>query len=256
MQNKTVLITAGASGIGRVMARHFDDLGAKVWITDIDKAALADCPDHWVKSCVDVTHDQQMSDVFQDIETAFGQLDILCANAGTAGPTALLEEQPTQGFKDCLDVNIMGSFFAARGALPLMKKRGSGSIVFTSSTGGVFGFPYRTPYCASKWAVVGMMKTIAMEAGPFGVRANVIAPGCVEGPRIDGVIAREAAQKNTTPEAIKAAYEMGTSLRKFSTADDIAQMAVFLASDNARMVSGQVISVDGHTENPDPKFGM
>lgn len=255
MHNKTVLITAGASGIGRAMATHFDAQGATVWITDIDSVALAQCPDHWRKSCVDVTDDKQMADLFSEVETSLGKLDILCANAGTAGPTALLEEQPTQGFQDCLDVNIMGSFFAARGALPIMKKHGNGSIVFTSSTGGVFGFPYRTPYCASKWAVIGMMKTIAMEAGPFGVRANVIAPGCVEGPRIDGVISREAAQKNTSPDAVRAAYEMGTSLRKFSTADDIAQMAVFLSSDQARMVSGQVISVDGHTENPDPKFG-
>lgn len=254
MENKTVLITAGASGIGRVMAQHFDAAGATVWITDIDQNALSDCPDHWMKSCVDVTDDQQMARLFQDIETSFGKLDILCANAGTAGPTALLEDQPTQGFQACLDVNIMGAFFAARGALPIMKRQGGGSIVFTSSTGGVYGFPYRTPYCASKWAVIGMMKTVAMEAGPFGVRANVIAPGCVDGPRIDGVIEREAAQKNTTPQAIRTAYEMGTSLRKFSTADDIAQMAVFLSSDGAKMVSGQVILVDGHTENPDPKF--
>ena len=250
---KTVLITAGASGIGSAMATQFDASGATVWITDIDQSALDKCPKHWRKSRADVRSASEMSDVFRKISDELGQLDVVCANAGTAGPTALIEEQSIEEFADCLDVNIKGAFYTARAALPIMKRQGRGSIIFTSSTAGLHGFPYRAPYCASKWAVIGMMKTIAMEAGPYGVRANVIAPGCVEGERIDGVIEREARQKNTTPEAVRAAYEAGTSLRSFVSAPDIANMAVFLSSDQANMVSGQVISVDGHTENPDPK---
>ena len=99
------------------------------------------------------------------------------------------------------------------------------------------------------------MKTLAMEAGPYGVRANAIAPGCVDGPRIDEVIRKEAVQKGAKPDEVRRAYESGVSMRSFVTAHDIAEMAVFLASDAACRVSGQIIAVDGHTENPDPKVG-
>ena len=136
----------------------------------------------------------------------------------------------------------------------MMKKQGEGAIIFTSSTAGLYGFPYRSPYSASKWAIHGLMKTVAMEAGSFGIRANAIAPGCVEGDRINGVIEREAAQKNTTSDIVRQAYKAGTSLNTFIEAKDIAAMAVFLASESAQLVSGQIIAVDGHTENPDPKI--
>jgi NAD(P)-dependent dehydrogenase (short-subunit alcohol dehydrogenase family) len=135
-----------------------------------------------------------------------------------------------------------------------MKKQKQGTIIFTSSTAGLNGFPYRSPYSASKWGIHGFMKTLAMEAGPFGIRANAIAPGCVEGARIDGVIEREASKKKTTPDVIREAYKSGTSLKTFVKAEDIASMALFLASDQASRISGQVIAVDGHTENPDPKI--
>ena len=98
------------------------------------------------------------------------------------------------------------------------------------------------------------MKTVAMEAGPFGVRANAICPGAVEGPRMEGVLAREAAAKGMTRDQVYDGYAAGTSMRTFVEAADIADMAVFLGSDAARRVSGQVIAVDGHTENPDPKL--
>ena len=135
----------------------------------------------------------------------------------------------------------------------MMKTQKSGVILITSSNAGINGFPNRSPYASAKWAEIGLMKTLAMELGPYGIRANAIAPGCVEGPRIDGVIEREAKAKGTTPAAIRAGYEAGVSMRSFVSAQDIANMAVFLASDGARLVSGQVIAVDGHTENPDPK---
>jgi NAD(P)-dependent dehydrogenase (short-subunit alcohol dehydrogenase family) len=135
----------------------------------------------------------------------------------------------------------------------MMKRARRGCIIFTGSTSGQFGTPLRAPYVAAKWAVNGLMKTIAMEAGPFGIRANVIAPGCVEGLRIERVIEREAAAKGTTAAQVRAAYEAGTSLRTFVTAGDVAAMAVFLASPAGERISGQVITLDGHTENPDPK---
>ena len=134
-----------------------------------------------------------------------------------------------------------------------MKAQRSGVMILTSSTSGLFGNTGRAPYCAAKWGVNGLMKTLAMELGPFGVRANSICPGAVEGPRIEAVLAREAALKSTTRDAIYRGYAAGTSMRSFVTATDVAALAVFLASEGAHFVSGQIIAVDGNTENPDPK---
>lgn len=248
-----VLITAGASGIGRVIAQAFATQGAQVWVTDVDEQALAACPATWQRERVDVADPVAMKALFTRIEQNWRGLDILCANAGVAGATALLEDQDYTAFQQCLAVTLGGAVLAAQGALPMMKRARRGCIVFTGSTSGQFGTPLRAPYVAAKWAINGLMKTVAMEAGPFGIRANVIAPGCVEGPRIERVIEREAAAKGTTAAQVRAAYEAGTSLRTFVTADDVAAMAVFLASPAGERISGQVITLDGHTENPDPK---
>jgi NAD(P)-dependent dehydrogenase (short-subunit alcohol dehydrogenase family) len=248
-----VLVTAGGSGIGFSIACAFAATGARVWVTDIDDAALAQCTTAWRRDRVDVADPAAMRTLFGRIEAEWGGLEVLCANAGVSGRTALLEDQDYAAFKECLDVTLGAAVLAAQGALPMMKRAGQGCIVFTGSTSGQFGTPLRAPYVAAKWAVNGLMKTVAMEAGPFGIRANVIAPGCVEGPRIERVIEREAAAKGTTPAAVRAAYEAGTSLRTFVTAGDVAAMAVFLASPAGARISGQVLTLDGHTENPDPK---
>jgi NAD(P)-dependent dehydrogenase (short-subunit alcohol dehydrogenase family) len=134
-----------------------------------------------------------------------------------------------------------------------MLKAARGAMVLTSSTAGIYGYPNRAPYAAAKWGIIGLMKTLAMEWGPEGVRANAICPGAVEGPRMQGVMEREAAAKGTDVQRIYDGYASGTSMRSLVTAEDIANMAVFLCSTGARLVSGQVIAVDGHTENPDPK---
>ena len=135
-----------------------------------------------------------------------------------------------------------------------MKSAGAGAMIFTSSTAGIYGYPNRAPYAAAKWAIIGLMKTLAMELGPFGIRANAICPGAVEGPRMEGVLAREAAAKGMTRDQVYNGYAAGTSMRSFVEAEDVANMAVFLGTDASRRVSGQVIAVDGHTENPDPKL--
>lgn len=248
-----VLVTAGGSGIGRAMAKAFAASGAKVWVVDSDAAALADCPESWNRDCLDVTDEAAVSDLFARLTAEWNGLDVLCANAGIAGPTALLEDQPLEGFRRCVSVNLEGAFLFIRAAAPIMKAARSGVIIYTSSTAGLYGYPNRAPYAAAKWAINGLMKTTAMELGPYGIRANSICPGAVEGPRMEAVLAREAAAKNTTRDAIYQGYAAGTSMRSFVEAVDIANMAVFLASDAARFVSGQIIAVDGHTENPDPK---
>ena len=249
-----VLITAGASGIGYALAEAFYAADYKVWIIDVSEEDLKECPKDWEQSKIDVCDENAMSALFKKINDKWAGLDVLCANAGIAGSTALIEDQDAEAFRKCLNVNLIGAFLSVKGSLPIMKKQKKGTIIFTSSTAGLNGFPYRSPYSASKWGIHGFMKTLAMEAGPFGIRANAIAPGCVEGARIDAVIDREAAKKKTTPDVIREAYESGTSLKTFVDAEDIASMALFLSSEQASRISGQVIAVDGHTENPDPKI--
>ena len=246
---KRVLVTAGASGIGRAMADGFDAAGYDVWVADVDETALADVPSHWTGVRCDASSEADMAALFARLD----RLDVLCANAGIAGPTALVEDIDLAEWQRCVSVNLEGAFLASKYAAPLMKAAGSGVITVTSSTAGIYGYPNRAPYAAAKWGMIGLMKTLAMELGPFGIRANAICPGAVEGPRMEGVLEREAAAKGMTRDQVYEGYAAGTSMRAFVTAKDIADMAVFLGSDRARMVSGQVISVDGHTENPDPK---
>jgi len=248
---KRVLITAGAGGIGRAVGEAYEAVGFDVWVTDVNAAALDVCPTTWHRHLAGAADEDAMADVFAQM----GGIDVLCANAGIAGPTAQVEDVALEEWRACVSVNLEGAFLAAKYAAPLMKGAGRGAIVLTSSTAGIYGYPNRAPYAAAKWAIIGLMKTLAMELGPFGIRANAICPGSVEGPRMEGVLEREAAAKGMTRDAVYEGYAQGTSMRSFVTAQHIADMAVFLGSDAARMVSGQVIAVDGHTENPDPKVG-
>ena len=248
-----VLITAGASGIGLAMAKTFVENGFRVWVTDVDPAALGSLPDNIVASRVDASNENEVAALFDNIRDEWGGLDALCANAGIAGPTAAIEDVKLEDWRQCVSVNLEGAFLAAKYAAPIMKAQKSGSIIFTSSTAGLFGYPNRAPYSAAKWAVIGLMKTVAMELGPYGIRANAICPGAVEGPRMEGVLEREATAKGMTRDEVYAGYASGTSMRSWVTAKDIANTTYFLASEAARLVSGQVISVDGHTVNPDPK---
>ncbi len=249
-----VLITAGASGVGRAMAEAFDAAGAQVWVADVDADALSDCPAHWKQSQLDVSDEDAVAAAFADLETEWDGLDVLCANAGIAGPTAAVEDVSLTDWRTCLSINLEGSFLCSKYAAPLMKRQRSGAILITSSTAGQYGYPNRAPYAAAKWGMVGLGKTLAMELGPHGIRCNVICPGSVEGPRMEGVLQREADAKGMTRDQVYNGYASGTSMGRFVEAQDIANMAVFLASDAARLVSGQVIAVDGHTVNPDPKL--
>ena len=246
-----VLITAGGAGIGRAMAEGFHAAGHDVWVTDVDAASLHGLA--WHGSVADASDEAQVSTLFNEISGDWGGIDVLCANAGVAGPTALVEDVVLSDWQKCVSVNLEGAFLAAKHATPLMKAQCAGAMIFTSSTAGIFGYPNRAPYAAAKWGIIGLMKTLAMELGPFGIRANAIAPGAVEGPRMEGVLAREAAAKGMSRDDVYKGYAAGTSMRTFVTAQDIADMAIFLGSDAAKRVSGQVIAVDGHTENPDPK---
>ena len=142
----------------------------------------------------------------------------------------------------------MSAFLCTRRAMPLLREAGGGSIVNFSSTAGLFGYPYRSAYCTAKWGIIGLTKTAAQEGGPAGIRVNAICPGAVEGERMDRVIAAEAKAKGLNEDAIRAAYTADSSLKRWVTADDLAETVMFLCSDQGRMISGQALPVDGHTE--------
>lgn len=248
-----VLVTAGASGVGRAIAEGFAATGARVWVADVDTAALARCPTDWECSPVDVSDEAAVEGMFAGIRARWGGLDVLCANAGIAGPTAPVEDVALEAWHACLAVNLDGAFLCAKYAAPLMKAQQSGAMILTSSTAGQYGYPNRAPYAAAKWAVIGLMKTLAMELGGHGVRANAICPGAVEGPRMERVLEREARAKGMSRDAVYDGYATGTAMGRFIEARDVAEMAVFLGSGAARLISGQVIAVDGFTVNPDPR---
>ena len=147
---KRVLITAGASGIGRAMGEGFAAAGFEVWVTDVDEAALAEVPTSWVGVCCDASDEGEMAALFAGLD----YLDVLCANAGIAGPTALVEDVDLAQWRQCVSVNLEGAFLAAKYAAPLMKAAGSGVITVTSSTAGIYGYPNRAPYAAAKWGMI------------------------------------------------------------------------------------------------------
>lgn len=246
-----VVITGGAAGIGRRMVERFLETGAQVAVCDRDPAAVAEMQAHapnLIARVADVTDENAMDTFLSEVEHAFSGIDVVCANAGTGGPAGRIEDLTYADWSDCVTVNLHGAFLICRWAARLMRAQGQGAIVLTSSTSGQWGHPYRTPYASAKWAIVGLTKSLAMELGPAGVRVNAICPGAVEGARMERVLAREAEASGKTVEEVRAQYVQGVSLRSWVSADDVADMVLFLASPAARHVSGQIIAVDGHTE--------
>ncbi len=252
LKTASVLITAGASGIGRAMAESFLEKGASVHIADISQTTIDEClsanPGMTASLC-DVSSKDQVSRLFEDFKQCHQQLNILINNAGIAGPTAAVEDIEINDWQQTLDVDLTGTFLTTRLAVPLLKQAGGGSIINMSSSAGLFGCALRSPYVAAKWAIVGLTKTWAMELGPHNIRVNAICPGSVAGPRIDSVIERDAAERGMTENEIRDVYQRQSSMRDFVGAEDITNMALYLTSELGAMVSGQALGIDGHTES-------
>jgi NAD(P)-dependent dehydrogenase (short-subunit alcohol dehydrogenase family) len=251
-QTPVVVVSGAATGIGRRIAERFEEGGFRLAIGDANPAAVADfraAHPGCLASVVDVSDWRQVDAWFDEIEARFGRIDVLVNNAGIAGPTAPVEKIEPADWDRTIAVDLNGQFYCARRAVPLLRAAGGGSIISIASSAAFYGCPLRTPYVASKWALMGFNKTLAMELGPEGIRVNTLCPGCVKGPRIDGVIERDAAARGMTAAEIRKVYERQVSLRQFVDADDVANLAFFIASPQGRMISGQVIGVDGHTES-------
>ena len=246
-----VLITASAAGIGFAVAKAFLESGAAVHICDINSEKLETCTQSLPGAgitCADISDPAEVDKLFEEVASQLNGLDVLINNAGVAGPTAPIEDVDPQDWDRTMAVNINGQFYCARRAVPLLKAAGGGSIINMSSSAGLLGYPLRSPYAASKWAVIGLTKTMAMELGEFGIRVNAVCPNAVEGPRMDAVIEAEAKAKGISETDVYKSLVQGTSMRTFVTTDDVSNMILFLCSNAGSRISGQALSVDGFTE--------
>lgn len=251
VSGQRAFVTAGGAGIGRTIVEGLRDAGAQVFTCDLDADALADLPADVGRWTCDVSDSEALDAVFREVLPA--GLDILVNNAGIAGPTKFVEDISDGEWRSTMAVDVDSFFYCARRVVPLFKQQRSGVIVNMTSTAGLSGYPTRTPYVAAKWAVNGLTKTLAMELGPYNIRVNSIAPGSVNGPRIDRVIARHALVEDITEAEVRRLYSIGTSMNTFVDADEVAAMVCYLASDHGRHISGQFIGVDGHMETHWPR---
>lgn len=245
-QGLKVLVTAGARGIGREIAMAFHEAGARVHVCDIDEAGLQTLPEGITSSLADVSQEDQVERVFGDA-AALGGLDIVVNNAGIAGPTGSIDEITSSDWRKTIDINLNGQYYvASRSASQLRESQGL--LINLASVAGRLGFAYRTPYAASKWAVVGLTKSLACELGPDGVRVNAILPGIVSGPRIEQVIRDRAEKRGISYAEMEKENLSKVSMRKMVDASDIAAMALFLSAPGGSNISGQALSVCGNVE--------
>ena len=242
-----VAISAGAGGIGRALADGYASCGARVFLCDVDREALASCP-----------HPSMLADMesvegcegFVDAAIAhLGGLDVLVNNAGIAGPTARVEDVTPEALTRTLKIDLEAMFHCARRAVPALRAAGGGSIVNLSSAAGRFGFPLRSPYAAAKWGVIGFTKSLAIELGPEGIRVNAILPGLVAGDRIRRVLEAKAQANGRSFAEQEAEALKPVSLRCYVTPQDIANMALYLCSPFGATISGQALAVDGDMQS-------
>ncbi len=250
LTGRRVLVTAGAAGIGRAISAAFAEAGARVHLCDVDDTAISRAQqDGFVATLADVSQPDHVRSLFQRIEADWGGLDVLVNNAGIAGPTKAIEEITDAEWSDTVGVNLGGQFFCARAAAPLMKRQASGAIINLSSTAGRIGMPLRVPYSATKYAVRGLTDALAVELGEWGIRVNSLLPGLVDGPRGERVVRLQAEARGIPPETFLAAMLHNISLHSLIDPTEIAAMAVYLASDYGRHISGQSIGICGNFES-------
>ncbi|MDC0216465.1 SDR family oxidoreductase [Candidatus Pelagibacter sp.] len=257
LKDKKIIISAGASGIGWATAKICLSRGAIVFLCDINNVSLRKLYKNPLKNkklftyqC-DASNEYEVLDFFKQIKKKTKKIDGLINNIGIAGPTGSLEKLKSKEWEKTLHVDINSHFYFTKQSIPLIKKSKNGSIINISSTAGILGFPLRTPYAASKWAIIGITKSLAMELGKFNIRVNAVCPGTIKGERMKRVINDKAKFTKTSKKNIKKDFISMSSMKKWILEEDIGKMCAFLISNDSSKVSGQVIAVDGHTERND-----
>jgi NAD(P)-dependent dehydrogenase (short-subunit alcohol dehydrogenase family) len=246
-----VMVSAGANGIGLEIARAFVREGAKVHVCDVDEAALArlassDAALTWTRC--DVSARGEVQRFFDEALAQLGGLDCLVNNAGIAGPTGRVEEIDPGEWDRCIAIDLTGQFNCVRVAVPHLRRSANASVMNVSSLAGRLGFALRTPYAASKWGVIGLTKSLAVELGDDRIRVNALLPGVVSGERQQRVLTAKAKARGISFEAMEELALSFTSLKEYVTPQQLADLVVFVASPRGRTISGQALSVCGDTQ--------
>jgi NAD(P)-dependent dehydrogenase (short-subunit alcohol dehydrogenase family) len=250
LSGKAAIITGASKGIGRVMSQHFAREGASVVCAARSEKLVEETAARVVASggkaiavVADAATEEGARRIVAGAVRAFGQLHLLVNNAGDGGPTKPVQEYATEDWFYTINSCLTSSYLMTRFAVPEMIKAGGGAIVYISSVAGRRGLPYRIGYCAAKAGQVGMTHGMALELAPHNITVNAIAPGAVEGDRIDRVIAGQAQVRGIPVEEMRRMLVERAPLKRMVTADDIAGLAVYLCSDSARNISGQCVAV-------------
>jgi NAD(P)-dependent dehydrogenase (short-subunit alcohol dehydrogenase family) len=248
-----VLISGAATGIGAAIAKALDEVGANVYVCDIDQSAIDRMKASHQRiyaGVADVADREQVDRLVDEASNTLGGLDVLINNAGIAGPTGGVETLDPHQWERTVSTNLNSQFYFLRKAVPVLKDTSrDASIIAMSSVAGRLGYPFRTAYASTKWAIVGLVKSLAIELGPDNIRVNAILPGSVEGGRMDQVFAARAQTLGMSVEMVRKDFLRKISLRRMVTVDDVAAMVLFLCSPAANNISGQTISVDGNLES-------
>jgi NAD(P)-dependent dehydrogenase (short-subunit alcohol dehydrogenase family) len=251
LRGKRAIVTGGGRGIGRATAERFLAADAKVHVCCVTgeslESVLADNPG-LTGSLTDVGEAGQVARLFDDAAAQLGGLDVLVNNVGIGDPRAPIEEVTDAQWHRAFAVNVHGMFYCIKRAVPLMRTAGGGAIINISTASTRTGLPNRTPYIASKYAVEGMSDNLARELGPDKIRCNSILPGMINNPRGRRLVERIAEERGQNYAEAEAQYFSFVSTRSWIEPEEVADMAVFLAGDAARNISGQAIGVCGNME--------
>ncbi len=254
LKNKKIIISAGASGIGLAIAKVCLARGAFVYLSDINENFIKKLNKNhlinrklFIFKC-DSSNENEVTNFITSVKKKTKVIDALINNVGIAGPTGPLDKLESKEWEKTIHTDVNSHFYFTKKSIPLIKKSKNGSIINISSTAGILGFPLRSPYAASKWAIIGITKTLAMELGKFKIRVNAICPGTIKGDRMQRVIKDKAKATKISKKRIEKDFVSMSSMKQWILEEDIAKMCAFLISNESVRVSGQVISVDGNTE--------
>ena len=253
LEGKVALITGATGGIGRAAARLFAQEGARVALVDLDETALREVAgsigdDQASYTVADVTQPDQTQTYVNEAVNRWGGIDVLLANAGIEGALSPIPDYPTDVFDRVIAVNVRGVWLGIKYVVPVMRERGGGSIVITSSTAGIGGTPGMSAYTTSKHAVIGMMRTAALEGAPFGIRVNTVNPAPIETRMMRSIEEMRVAaldDSSATVEVAKQAFAERIPLQRYGEPAEVARLMLFLSSDDSSFCTGGVYMVDG-----------